>query len=290
MSKMLNLLHDLRHSNELPYEVITYDSESDAEATQRARQFYAHVHLNVKGDVDESSIADDGTFKSDLYYDRSDYKSLVSRERPDDFLATGRAIRVAEGEGVDSLPLHIEELPEDWQKYLRGLDPTKLREISALARKENTGPLPALFVIRGMLRDSAPEGIIWLGGLVPEVYASYKKLFGDALVRMGDGFVHSGDDSPPLVPFMVDTRVGLEQMAETRVKGVGAKIARRAILAFMYEGSETKKKAHLEKLRVVASHLKVRLGRTASHAVTPLINEERQNVLQTYNHELKKAA
>jgi hypothetical protein len=210
--KVAKRLHsDFEAFNEGGYVVRRVDRE-DEDRINMARRLLAATYLRLGAvglDQIEEGVIVDPTVK------RSEYFEVVRPEvSGDDMLVTARLVST-DGESVRSLPMHMEELPEDWQNFLddSSKDPNRLAEVASLVKAEGVCNAAVIAIYATMIYESNHHEWVW--GLQPGVDRNLRRLLGRKCVieKMGDDYVHLGHLKSRYRPGYMDVERARTQLA-----------------------------------------------------------------------------
>lgn len=246
ISEIMKSRQDLRefkeqvvNYDELPFCVdrVVADPEdaTGGEQVDRARRFLADQYTK-NGSIDESMLREPGGPLCDAvdpYWRRATYFVVRSKQDPAYIYATARLISPENGM-IDSLQVHLDELPDQWYQYVLSLNSEKVVEIASLVKGQETSTLAVMDMIRHMAHYSQGAGIEhWIWGLQPKLVNKYSSFFGSAITRMGqaDGRVHLGKLKPEYVPYLLNVDGALERAASVTV--LDRLIGRSAVYDFM---------------------------------------------------------
>lgn len=225
----LQAVKEIEQPQNLPYEAGILKGEDIV----KARQMLANVYVYT-GTVDRESLTEQGTLSDEVdpYWRHSTYYGVWDANDPDRLLMAARLIHPDEN-GVHSLQIHLEDLPEDYCRELLQANPNEIAELAAYVKAPNLGPvesrLSTLYLIRELIRDSRAKGVkTWVFGLRPQLKTKYERLFGPGLDRHGD-IVHLGAFKSEFLPYSVDVERSWRRLMDSSRRRIGSKAIARFV-------------------------------------------------------------
>lgn len=195
----------------------------------RARRVHADGYESM-GFVKNSAIDVDGSLSDDIDHARGEtveyylgVESTDSNTSEKLDRATLRKINIPAGGTLDDLPAYSlckDSIYRDELIALQSIEqPDKfVKEIGALARSPEAGPMATFEVLRDALHDSLGHGELWFFSIVTSTYASLAYNFGNRAIRQIGEPVALNDprvsDRVELVPAVVDIDSFLKNILE----------------------------------------------------------------------------
>ncbi len=178
-----------------------------------ARRFLAATY--TRREIADSTMVDEetGLFRSgiEIGLDRSDFFGTESVDGRFSYEVVSRLIHTSPEGGVDSLQMHIDELPEFWRNFVRQLPQGKTVEAASLAKAPGVGMPTVINQVREMVYFSLGHGVeYWLWGMEEPIAAAYGRVFGDAITPMGPA-IGFGNFNFKHVPQFVDLKQAMER-------------------------------------------------------------------------------
>ena len=206
-----------------------FTEDTNSELAIRARRVHASGYESM-GFVSNSAIDIDGSLSDDIDHARGETVEYYLGVEPaeDDMTetfdrATLRKISIPSGGSLDDLPAYSLCKNSIYNHELAALQsieqPDKfVKEIGALARSPEAGPMATFEVLRDALHDSLGNGELWFFSIVTSTYASLADNFGKKAIRQIGEPVALNDprvsDRVELVPAVVDIDSFLKNILE----------------------------------------------------------------------------
>lgn len=206
-----------------------FTEDTNPELAIRARRVHASGYESM-GFVSNSAIDIDGSLSDDIDHARGETVEYYLGVEPvgDDMTetfdrATLRKISIPLGGSLDDLPAYSLCKNSIYNHELVAIQsieqPYKfVKEIGALARSPEAGPMATFEVLRDALHDSLGNGELWFFSIVTSTYASLADNFGKKAIRQIGEPVALNDprvsDRVELVPAVVDIDSFLKNILE----------------------------------------------------------------------------
>lgn len=213
-----------------------FTETTSPELVAGARQLHALGYEDM-GFIYKDAIDDNGFLNSDIDHARGSTVEYYIGIEPSDknqedspsIRTTLRKISIPSDGTLDDLPAYQlcrESLyPEEKAKLLSIDNPHKyIKEISALARSPETGPMATLEVLRDVLHESLGKNELWFFSMVNTTYDSLVESFGPKAIRqIGDAVKINNPlvpDHITLVPAVVEIDHFLFNISEAAMNSI----------------------------------------------------------------------
>lgn len=227
-----------RASTEFKAYIVTED-----EHKHQAKLLHSTVYLD-RGFISKEDIDTRGFIKAatDPHQHHSQYFIVCEQVKGHEHVRiTGRQIHAKKGKGFDSFPiLQQAHIYPHVRERIHAYDPARCVEISGLAKIRGTKVIATLLLYRIMWQYANARGDkLWLMACSPSLYARLKRLFGPAIIQIGQRTPYKGEDVVPAM-LKVDQSIGMLRQAGNTWQPM-RRLLYRAVLDFFMDTSSTGK-------------------------------------------------